>query len=87
MKNSEIKEIFTSWAYWKPIVLVISGITGVILFFIFATPMLLGIVAAMAVIGFFLFLLHMIGYSCYSSYMANLKRNYEKLTGKKWDDD
>jgi len=81
-----MNEMFKSWRYWKPIVLIIGGITAISCFFVFSSALLIEITVAAFIIGIFILALHSLGKMSYEDYMYQIKNNYQKLTGKPWDE-
>lgn len=86
-KVSNMKDMFKTWAYWKPIVLILGVIAIFTLYLIFATPEIVLGTAVLLAIGVVGFGLHMLGKMCYDDYMYQIKQNYKKLTGKDYDED
>ena len=80
-------DMFTSWAYWKPIVIIFYGLAGLAAFLHYSSGELILTILVLATLSVLLFGIHMIGLAFYDNYMNSIKTNYKKLTDQDWDAD
>jgi hypothetical protein len=86
-EKTDMNDMFKSWAYWKPIVIILYTMVGVSAFLHYSSIELMGVIAALFVLAAFAFCLHSVGQAFYEFYMNQIKKNYKGLTGKDYDAD
>jgi hypothetical protein len=81
-----MKDMLTSWYFWKPILKWIGWIVLGILFLLYGTTWMVLVILLIAASGGLFYFMYLTGKWAYDDHMKDIKRNYKNLSGKEWDE-